>query len=113
MPRPWRHLLPLLLLGGLLGCQPALRQGGGQPLTRIEALQLAVQLANAECQERYQCAPFTESSYSISRVGDRWHWGGLDVVGEKGFSARIELDGGGGDRKVEVYYSTDEVKALY
>jgi hypothetical protein len=107
------RVLPIFLLcGALLGCQSALREGG-RPLERIEALQLAVRLANAECQERYQCAPFTEGSYTIAQAGERWTWGGLDAVGEKGFSARVEFDARGGDRRVEVYYSTDEVNSLY
>jgi hypothetical protein len=113
MTAPSRALLALLLLGTLLGCQPALREGGGRPLERIEAIQLAVQLANAECQERYQCAPFTEASYTIALADGRWTWGGLDVVGEGGFSARVEFDARGGDREAEVFYSTDAVRPLY
>ncbi len=113
MTAPVKALLALMLLGALLGCQPALREGSRQPLERIEALQLAVALANAECQERYQCEPFSETSYTIARTGERWAWGGLDLVGEAGFSARVGFDAAGGDRQVEVYYSTDEVKALY
>jgi len=111
MPR--LHLILLLFgLALLLGCQSALREGG-RPLERIEAIQLAVQLANAECAQRYQYQPFSETSYAISQRGDRWVWGGLDLVGEKGFSARVEFDARGGDRKVEVYYSTDAARPLY
>jgi len=105
-------LLTLPVGSALLGCQPALREGG-RPLERIAALQLAVRLANAECQERYECAPFNETSYTIARAEDRWTWGGLDLVGEAGFSARVSFDASGGDRQVEVFYSTDEVMPLY
>lgn len=107
-------LLTLAMGSALLGCQPALREGG-RPLERIEALQLAVRLANAECQQRYRYAPFNESSYTITLANERWTWGGLDLVGEGGFSARVSFDARGSDRQVEVYYSTDtdEVKPRY
>lgn len=95
------------------GCAPGPQGSRARPLTRIEAIQLAVSLANDECRQRYETAPFGESSYTIDQAGARWVWGGLDLVGESGFSARVEFDARGGDRKVEVYYSTDEVEVLY
>ncbi|MBM4117223.1 hypothetical protein FJ251_05675 [bacterium] len=110
-----RFVLAFLVLAAFaagFGCAPGPQGSRERPLSRIEAIQLAVSLANAECQERYQYAPFSESSYTISQAGERWIWGGLDLVGEGGFSARVEFDARGGDRQVEVYYSTDALRPL-
>jgi len=116
MIRRRRSALLVLVLGAIvagLAWAPGPQSSRQRPLSRIEAIQLAVSLANAECKERYQTAPFGESSYTIAQSGDRWLWGGLDQVGEAGFSARVEFDAHGGDRKVEVYYSTDAVETRY
>lgn len=102
----------LVAIAAGFGCAPGPQGSRERPLSRIEAIQLAVSLANAECKERYQTAPFGESSYTIAQSGDRWLWGGLDQVGEAGFSARVEFDAHGGDRKVEVFYSTDALHPL-
>lgn len=117
MIRTWRCALAVLLLILMavtagFGCAPGPQGSRERPLSRIEAIQLAVSLANAECKERYQTTPFGESSYTIAQAGERWRWGGLDQVGKSGFSALVEFDAHGGDRKVEVYYSTDALHPI-
>ena len=87
---------------------PGRRSGNGE-LTASEALALAVELANEECRARFAEAPFTSDTYEVFFEGRRWHWGALDLAGEGGYSAIVSFDARGGDRRVEVFLSTDMI----
>ena len=108
MSCPLRQLVVLIVVLGL-GCQSSGRQVADHELTAPEALTLAVELANKECEATYSTAPFEPSSYSITFEDGRWHWGALDQAGEGGFSATVSFGARGEDRKVEVFWSTDMV----
>jgi hypothetical protein len=79
----------------------------GEALTAAEAAQLAANLANDECDRRYNRRPFAPDQRSIVWDGERYRWGGLDVGGPGGFSALVTFAKDGSESKVEVYYSTD------
>jgi hypothetical protein len=62
------------------------------PIARLSsehAVDLAVKLANDECERRYERRPFSPSQYPIEFVGDRFRWGRLDPGGEGGLSAEV------------------------
>lgn len=79
------------------------------PMTQTDALALAVQLANEECMRQFSVAPFEGSNYPIELREGWWHWGELNVHGVGGYSATVSFDGTGGDRRVEVFFSTDKL----
>ena len=112
MRRRIKLLLVFLALTGIvaIGCQSSrnLREPG--PLTRSEALELAVALANEKCREKHNASPFDAKWYPIEFDGSRWHWGGYDPAGRGGYSAEVSFDAQGGERKVQVYLSTDRVE---
>lgn len=101
-----RLLAAMIVVAGI-GCQASSRQTAGHELTRTEALALAVELANEECEVRYSATPFTITSYEIVFVDGRWSWGTLDHAGDQGFSAVVSFGARGEDREVEVFLSTD------
>jgi hypothetical protein len=101
--------LAFVLFVILTGCQCASKQSGGRILTEVEALTLAVELANKECDARYSFAPFTVSSYLIEFKEGRWHWGSLDLAGESGFSAVVSFGPRGEDPDIEIFLSTDMI----
>ena len=103
---------PLALLG-LLGCAGSSSQSDEGALSQTQALRLAVELANEECQARFAAAPFDTASYPIRFVNGRWWWGGLDLAGPAGLSASVSFDAEGGDRRVEAYLSTDQLQGTY
>lgn len=109
----WLHtgyaLLAMALVLGCAGNPPADR---APVLTESQALDLAVQLANQECQARFRAAPFAASSYPIRYAKGRWWWGGLDLAGPGGMSASVSFDATGGDRRVEAYLSTDQLQGI-
>ena len=94
----------LFLFAGCTG----VRQGSHpQGLSRQQALQLAVSLANQECQAKFSTAPFDTATSRIHFVDGRWSWGGLDLAGPAGLSADVSFDAHGDDRRVEAYLSAD------
>jgi len=95
-----------------IGCQASQQKTVGHELTGPEALALAVDLANKECNARYSTTPFNASSYPITFRDGLWHWGILDHAGYGGFSAIVTFDSRGEKRTVEVFLSTDEVLPL-
>lgn len=101
-------LIPLLLML-TLGCQSASKHLAGRELTESQALALAVELANNECEAKYSFAPFSTSSYLIEFRDGRWQWGSLDPAGESGFSAVVSFGPRGEDRHIEIYLSTDKI----
>jgi hypothetical protein len=102
--------LKMLLFGVLIlgvGCHSAQKQISGRELSESEALELAVRLANQECDKIYSVTPFEPSSYFIIFRQGRWHWGTLDLAGEGGLSAQVSFDARGRDPVVEVFLSVD------
>jgi hypothetical protein len=108
--RCWRVWGAPLALLCLLGCAGSSSDSDKGALSQSQALQLAVELANEECQAQFAAAPFDTASYSIRFVNDRWWWGGLDLAGPGGLSASVSFDAAGGDRRVEAYLSTDQLQ---
>jgi hypothetical protein len=116
----WRHLKVIryfklflfIVLVPTLGCQSGAGDLTGRKLTKSQALSLAVELANKECDSSYSTKPFTSSSYSIEFKDGRWHWGSLDLAGEGGFSAAVSFGSRGEDQRVEVFLSTDKIMPL-
>jgi hypothetical protein len=96
----------------LAGCSQALR-GPGDLLGEQEALALAVSLANDACETRYHRSPFGADTYAIMFEEGRWTWGRLDPAGPGGYSATVSFDSRGGERDVEVYFSSDFIEAIY
>jgi hypothetical protein len=92
------------------GCQRAKNIAHDTPLTQAEALTLAIELANQKCMQLYSAAPFDSSTYGISFREGRWHWGELDVMGVHGYAAMVSFDLSGGDRRVEVFVSSDALR---
>jgi hypothetical protein len=106
------NVVLFIALATTIGCQSASRESNTQKLSESEALSLAVELANKECESSYSSAPFTLSSYSIEFRDGRWHWGSLDLAGDNGFSAVVSFGPRGEDRQVEVFLSTDKITPL-
>jgi hypothetical protein len=105
-------LMLLVVVTILLGCGVTHRDAGSAVLSEKQALQLAVNLANAECADRFGEAPFEASNYPISFRNGRWFWGILDVYGVHGFSALVSFDARGDDRKTVVFFSYDQVEPI-
>jgi hypothetical protein len=106
-----RYITYILLVAfaSALGCQSGARESTGQKLSESQALNLAVELANKECDSNYASKPFALSSYSIEFKDGRWRWGSLDLEGESGFSAVVSFGPRGEDQRVEVFLSTDRI----
>ncbi len=68
----------------------------------------AADLANRECDAMYGRRPFKSDDHVPKVVNDRWHWGGLDLAGPGGLSAKVVFDADGSDPDVTVYFSSDE-----
>jgi hypothetical protein len=102
----------LILATLLLGCGSTRRDVRSGGLSEVEALELAVALANAECMDRFGEAPFEASSYTILFRDGRWFWGSLDLHGIHGFSAMVSFDARGDDREAIVFFSYDQVEPL-
>ncbi len=94
----------------VLACRANRHPDHEQPLSKDEALELAVAIANEECMRNFSAAPFDVSSYPIELRDERWRWGMLDPAGFGGFSTIVSFDVNGGNRSVEVFLSTDEVR---
>jgi hypothetical protein len=56
----------------------------------------------------FAVSPFTETDYTIEFSAGLWQWGGLDVAGSAGYSARVSFDSTGATQ-IEVFYSTDRI----
>ena len=89
------------------GCGARIRDSA--PLDEASALALAVDLANAECEQQYSARPFDVSSYRIVFLGDRWHWGEIDPAGPGGFSGTASFDAFGEARRVQVVFHMDQL----
>jgi len=89
--------------------QPAVTRGS-LALSAAEAAQLAAQLANDQCARLYQKQPFAAGQHPAVLRDGSYHWGGLDVGGEGGFSAQVTFRRDGSKPRVEVYFSTDVLK---
>ena len=94
----------LFLFGCARDTEPNLRV---KTLDAREAAELAADLANWECNQLYGHQPF-KSEDNIAKVIDgRWQWGGLDLAGAGGLSAKVAFDADGSDPDVTVYLSLD------
>jgi hypothetical protein len=76
-------------------------------LSSNDAALLAAKLANDECERLYKRRPFTASQYRAVLRDAEYGWGGLDVGGPGGYSARVTFAQDGSRPKVEVYFSED------
>jgi len=99
-------LLPLCCLL-LIGCLETKQSINEQPLSKTEALTLAVSIANEECLNKFSLAPFDSAAFPIDSIDGRWQWGELDLKGSHGFSAVVSFDRFGLNSKVDVFLSTD------
>jgi len=98
------------LLLVLAGCQAASRRAGANALSGPAAIELAVALANEECETAYSTKPFDTLSYPVVFDGSKWHWGALDAFGVRGYSALVSFGPSGEDSRVEVFFSEDRVR---
>lgn len=87
---------------------PRSREDGGK-LSKTQALELATDLANAECKEKFQVEPFDSTSYPIVFEKGRWRWGQIDPHGIGGYSAVVTFRADGSYPQVEVAFSTDSM----
>ena len=89
--------------------------GAGRTRTPVRVLSsndaaiLAAKLANDECARLYKRRPFTASQYRAVLRDAEYGWGGLDVGGPGGYSARVTFTQDGSSPKVEVYFSEDRL----
>jgi hypothetical protein len=83
------------------------RHGAGGGLSEHEAVVLAAELANDECERWFARRPFAPSDYPIGKVGRRYRWGHMDPAGVDGFSAEVSFDPDGRDVRVKCYLSSD------
>jgi hypothetical protein len=91
----------------LCACHSYGGRDGDGALSREEALELAVELANERCRDDFGHEPFDASSYAIEFVGDRWRWGRLDPPGAGGFCAHVSFNARGELREVETCFNSD------
>ena len=77
------------------------------PLSSKQASELAVRLANEQCERQYRKRPFSADQHCAVLHDGVYHWGGLDVGGVGGFSALVTFRQDGSESHVEVYYSDD------
>jgi hypothetical protein len=96
----------------LMGCQETRQTATDQPLSKNEALVLAVSLANETCFKKFSMSPFDSLTYPIDFTDGRWQWGAFDLKGSDGCSAVVSFDKFGLDRKVDIFLSTDTVTPL-
>ena len=104
------HRMLLMGLGIVLilgACHSFSGRDGSGDLSREEALELAVELANERCRDDFGHEPFDASSYAIEFAGGRWRWGRLDPPGAGGFCARVSFDARGDLREVETCFNSD------
>lgn len=108
--KAFRFLSPFLVVCPVLtlGCASQ-KLDPTHELTEDEALALAVDLANDECFRKFTQSPFDPATYAVEFRNGRWEWGDLDQFGIHGYSARVSFDVCGGDRRVEIYLSTDRL----
>jgi hypothetical protein len=92
-----------------IGCREIRQTGQDQPLTRQDALELAVHLANEMCMSRFSMAPFDTSTYAIKYLDGIWQWGAFDLKGSSGCSAIVSFDRFGLDPTVDVFLTTDTI----
>lgn len=100
-------LLFIFIVGAVLGCQSNAGRSPDRELSEQEALALAVNLANEQCEQTYGTRPFDLSTFQIVFREGRWRWGTLNVAGAYGFSAMVSFDRAGGEQRVEVFFSED------
>ena len=116
MPVSWCGLF-LVVFVLLAGCSrpqvpapAASGQSGTHTLTPTEAAQWAAQLANKECDRRYQRQPFAPDQHPARLTDTGYRWGGLDEGAQGGLSALVTFAPDGSNPQVEVYFSTDAVE---
>jgi hypothetical protein len=68
-------------------------------------------LANDQCAHQYGKHPFTAKQYLAVLQGGMYRWGGLDAGAVGGFSALVLFQQDGSQPHVEVYFSSDALKA--
>ena len=115
--KPSRVLLAVLVgwLTAQAGCSRSASPSAGRPavasarrvLSAEEAATLAARLANDQCERQHQKRPFRGEQYPAVLQDGLYRWGGLDVGGRGGLSARVTFRQDGSASYVEVYYSTD------
>ena len=115
--KPSRVLLAVLVgwLTVQAGCSRSASPSAGRPavasarrvLSAEEAATLAARLANDQCERQHQKRPFRAEQYPAVLQDGLYRWGGLDVGGPGGLSARVTFRQDGSASHVEVYYSTD------
>lgn len=95
-------------------CSRSPLAGRKQPAARVlsptEAAQLAAKLANEECERLYKRRPFAASQHGATLQDGKYHWGGLDVGAPGGYSADVTFGQDGSGPKVEVYFSSDQLR---
>jgi hypothetical protein len=98
------------------GCSCSPRDVGPTPqtishqlLSNNEAAQLAARLANDECERRFKKHPFVAEQYPAVLRNGMYRWGGLDVGGKNGYSARVSFRQDGSEPHTEVYFSSDQL----
>jgi len=100
-------MLFVLALLAIFSCHASQKQSIEHKLSRSEALQLAVSVANQECKQQFSTSPFDTSSFDIRFNDGLWRWGDVDPHGVDGYSAIVSFDAWGDSRSVEVFLSVD------
>jgi len=77
------------------------------PLTKDQALSLAVKLSNDECKKQFDIAPFKTKSFNLEFENDFWIWGGLSESGINGYSVHTKFNKYGLKDTVQVFFSVD------
>jgi len=76
-------------------------------LNKTQALELAVQISNVDCEKSFGVTPFETNSYAIAFKNNLWTWGALDVRGINGYSVSVKFDKYGQNDIVQVFFSED------
>jgi hypothetical protein len=93
------------------GHEPSLEPMTRRALSAEDASSLAARLANEQCERQYRRRPFKAQQYPAIMADGAYHWGKLDVGGKGGFSALVIFCPDGSEPHVEVYFSSDALRA--
>jgi len=80
--------------------------------TPEQAAEFASKLANEKCQMSFGKSPFAPDSYSAKFIESRWCWGKIEPPGIGGYSAEVEFNKDGSERKVRTVLHTDGLRII-
>ncbi len=86
--------------------------GGQTPLTQVSAGNLAAQLANETCSQKFGAQPFRADDFEARAEGNQWYWGSRDGGAVDGYGVHVRFDKDGGHRQVQLIYENEETDSL-